>query len=91
MCIRDSYKDVKISQVLLIEVSSDEIADELCASSKLKKYNLRKLGPNTLAVSGDINVTDLRHAFEKEGIAVRISGDIVTRQYRYASTSSRYY
>ncbi len=85
------YKDVKISQVLLIEVSGDEIADELCASSKLKKYNLRKLGPNTLAVNGDINVTDLRHAFEKEGIAVRISGDIVTRQNRYASASSRYY
>jgi hypothetical protein len=85
------YKDVKISQVLLIEVSSETVADELCASSKLKKYNLRKIGGNILAASNDINVTDLRHAFEKEGIAVRISSDIITSQNRYSTASRRYY
>jgi Helicase conserved C-terminal domain len=85
------YKDVKISQVLLIEVSSETVADELCASSKLKKYNLRKIGGNILASSNDINVTDLRRAFEKEGIAVRISGDIITTKNPYATASRKYY
>ncbi len=85
------YKDVKISQVLLFEVSSEAIADEICASSKLKKYNLRKLGSTILAAGNDINLTDLRRALEKEGIAVRISGNIMTPQNRYATTSDRYY
>ncbi len=85
------YKDVKISQVLLIEVSSEAIADEIYASTKLKKYNLRKLGSTVLAASNDINLTDLRRALEKEGIAVRISGDIITSQNRYAASSSKYY
>jgi len=33
----------------------------------------------------------LRRALEKEGIAVRISGNIMTPQNRYATTSDRYY
>lgn len=85
------YKDVKISQVMLIEVSSEAVADEIASSSKLKKYNLSKLSSNILIASNDINLTELRRALEKEGIAVRISGDIVTRQNRYATASSRYY
>jgi hypothetical protein len=76
---------------MLIEVSSEAVADEIVSSSKLKKYNLSKLSSNILIASNDINLTELRRALEKEGIAVRISGDIVTRQNRYATTSSRYY
>jgi hypothetical protein len=85
------YKDVKISQVMLFEVSSEAVADEMCASRNLQKYHLRKLGPTLLIAGNDINLTDLRRALEKEGIAVRITGDIVTRQNRYATASSRYY
>jgi hypothetical protein len=83
------YKDVKISQVLLFEVSNEGVADEICASSKLQKFNLRKLGPRMLVASNDINVSDLRRALEKEGIAVHVSGDIITNQNRYALTSGR--
>ena len=76
---------------MLIEVSSEAVADEIASSSKLKKYNLSKLVSNILVASNDINLTELRRALEKEGIAVRFRGDIVTRQNRYATASSKYY
>ncbi len=85
------YKDVKISQVMLFEVSSEVAADEILASRNLQKYHLRKLGPTLLIAGNDVNLTDLRRAFEKEGVAVRITGDIVARPNRYATASSRYY
>ncbi|TMC92846.1 MAG: hypothetical protein E6J11_18385, partial [Chloroflexi bacterium] len=85
------YKDVKISQVMLFEVSSEAAADEILASRNLQKYHLRKLGPTLLIAGNDVNLTDLRRAFEKEGVAVRITGDIVARPNRYATASSRYY
>jgi hypothetical protein len=77
-----SYKDVKISQVLLLEVSSESVADQACSSAKLQPFNLRRLGPRTLIVSNDINLQELRRIFEKEGILVRFSGEILTRQHR---------
>ncbi len=81
------YKDVRVSQVLLFEVSSEGVADEIIASSKFQKYNLRKLGTRMLIASNDINLSELRRTLEKEGIAVRVSGDIITRQNRYPITS----
>jgi Helicase conserved C-terminal domain len=83
------YKDVRVSQVLLLEVSSEAVADEVCTSPKLQAFNLRKLGPRQVIASNDINLQDLRRILEKEGILVHISGDIVTRQNRYAPSSSR--
>jgi hypothetical protein len=77
-----SYKDVKVSQVLLLEVSSEAVADQACSSTKLQPFNLRRLGPRTLIVSNDINLQELRRIFEKEGILVRFSGEILTRQQR---------
>jgi Helicase conserved C-terminal domain len=77
-----SYKDVKISQVLLLEVSSEAVADQACSSAKLQPFNLRRLGPCTLIVSSDINLQELRRIFEKEGILVRFRGEILTRQHR---------
>lgn len=85
------YKDVKISQVMLFEVSSEAAADEICAAKNLQKYHLRKLGPTLLIAGNDINLSDLRRALEKEGIAVHITGDIAVRSNRYATASSRYY
>ena len=78
------YKDVKISQVLLLEVSSEAAADELSSSSKFKEFNLRKIAPRILIVSNDVNVQTLRNTLNKEGVIVRISGEIFTRQNRYA-------
>ncbi len=78
------YKGVKISQVLLLEVSSETVADQACSSSKLQPFNLRKLGPCTLIASSNINLQELRRIFEKEGILVHFSGDITTRQHRHS-------
>ncbi|HEV7236999.1 MAG TPA: helicase-associated domain-containing protein, partial [Ktedonobacteraceae bacterium] len=83
------YKDVRISQVLLLEVSSEAVADEVCTSPKLQAFNLRKLGPRQVIASNDTNLQDLRRILEKEGILVHISGDIVTRQNRYVPTYGR--
>lgn len=80
-----SYKDVRISQVLLLEVSSEAVADEICTSPKFEAFGLRKLGPRQVIVSNDINLQDLRRTLEKENILVHISGDIVTQSNRYST------
>src|SRR5207244_12073883 len=84
------YKDVRISQVLLLEVSSEAVADELCSSPKLQTFNLRKLTPRVLVVSNEVNLQELKRALEKEGIIVRVRGDIITLQNRYAFTFGRH-
>ena len=78
------YKDARVSQVFLLEVSSEAVTDEICSSSKLRKFNLRKLGPRVLIANSDINLQELRRTLDKEGIIVRVSGDISTPQNRYS-------
>jgi hypothetical protein len=77
------YKEVTISQVYLLEVDSEEIADRLCASPKLQKalrdFHLRKISPCMLVVDSSINLLELKRLLEKEGVAVRISGDFSER------------
>ena len=79
-----SFKGAKISQVLLLEVSSEAVAEELCTSPKLQSFGFRRFGPHTVVVSNSVNLSELRRALEKETISVNISGDIVTRQNRYS-------
>jgi hypothetical protein len=67
------YKGARLSQVVLLEVSSEALADEICASSKLQSFELRRLGPCAIAAHGDVN--SLRRTLDKEGIAVNVSGD----------------
>ncbi len=83
------YKEVKISQVFLLEVPSEALANEICSSSKLKEFGLHRLAPCVIAVSNDTSLQELRRTFDKEGIVVRISGDIVTKQT--TSAASRRY
>ena len=82
------YKDARISQVFMLEVSGENVADELIASSKFKAYRLRKLAPRVLIAPGDINIQDLRRAIEKEGIIARLSGEIITPKNRYSMASA---
>ena len=83
------YKEVNISQVLLLDVPSEALANEIFSSPKLKALGIRRLGPCVLAVNNDTSLQELRRALDKEGIVVRISGDIVTRQA--INTSHRKY
>lgn len=71
------YKDATISQVLLIEVGNEGVADELCSSAKFRALELRRLGPCALAVKGQISLQVLRTTLEKEGLIVRVQGDIL--------------
>jgi hypothetical protein len=74
-----SYKEVTISQVLLLDVPSEAIANEVCSSPKLSAFGLRKITPCVIAVDSDTSLQDLRRVLDKEGIVVRISGDIVSK------------
>ena len=62
------YKDATVSQVLLLEVSSETVADELCASAKFRALELRRLGPLAILVSGQVSLQVLRNTLEKEGV-----------------------
>ena len=84
-----SYKEVSISQVLLLDVPSEAITDEICSSSKFKALGLRRIGPSVIAVDSDTTLQKLRSTLEKEGIVVRISGDIISKAPP-TSTYSRY-
>ncbi len=77
------YKEVNISQVLLLEVPSETLANEIFSSPKLKAFGLRRLAPCVIAVSSGASLQELRRTLDKEGIVVRTSGDIVTRQSIY--------
>lgn len=85
-----TYKEVNISQVYLIEVPSESLANEVVASAKLKSFGLRRLGPCTLIASNDINLQELRRTLEKEGIVVRMLGDIAPHETTRTTTYYRY-
>ncbi|HEV2662679.1 MAG TPA: helicase-associated domain-containing protein, partial [Ktedonobacteraceae bacterium] len=80
------YKGVAISQVLLLEVSSEAVAAEL-NTPRFQDLHLRQLAPCIFAMSGEVNLTQAKQLFEKEGIAVRINGNIIAPyNNRHAST-----
>ena len=83
------YKEVTISQVLLLDVPSEAIANEICSSPKLSALGLRRIAPCVIAVDSGTSLQDLRRTLDKEGIVVRISGDIVSKSAM--STSYRRY
>ena len=73
------YKGVTISQVVLLEVSSEAVANEICDSPKLQAllqgFNLRRLGPCAIALNSAVNLQELRRILDKMGIVARISAD----------------
>ena len=84
----DFYKDATVSQVLLLEVGSEAIADEICASPKFRALELRRLGPCAIAIGGQMSLQVLRTTLEKEGIILHIQGDILSvREFASAITS----
>jgi hypothetical protein len=73
------YKETRISQVLLLEVSSEEAIALLSASTKLQEFGIRQLAPGMLAVNGDTDLRELRNALEKEGVAPHLVGNFSSR------------
>lgn len=83
------YKDATVTQVILLEVSSENVADEICASSKFRSLGLRRLGPRAIAVGGQVSLQVLRSTLEKDGVILHIQGDILSA--RDATSASTYY
>jgi len=73
-----AYKGARISTPVLIEVSSEAIADELVGSTALKSLGLRRLGSRALVTSKDINM--VRNALDKVGVAVSFGGSITAQK-----------
>jgi len=85
------YKDATISQIILLEVSSEAIADEICASPKLRSLEMRRLGPCAITVGGQVSLQVLRTTLEKEGVILHIQGDILNaREFTSATATSGY-
>ncbi len=74
-----TYKSVKLSQVLLFEVSSEDAGKILSVIPALEKMGVRQLAPCIFTVSGDVDIQALRKELEKASVFVHISGDILTR------------
>jgi hypothetical protein len=85
-----AYRAVEISQVILLEVESEAHTNDLLASSKLKEFNPRRLGPTAIAISNSGNLQSLQRTLEKEGIVVHFSGTIITSQSQ-SQPKNRYY
>ncbi len=77
------YKGARVSQVLLLEVSSEALADEICSAARFKALRPRRIGPLAVAAYCDIN--QVQRTLNKEEIALHISGQInsVERAHRY--------
>jgi len=71
------FKDATATQVLLLEVSSESVADELCASARFRSLELRRLGPRAIAVGSQVSIQVLRSTLEKDGVILHIQGDIL--------------
>lgn len=81
------YKGARVGQVVLIEVSSEAVADEL-DTPKYQSLNLRRVGPRALVTTRDIN--SIRNALDKDGISVTFSADSRPSQPTRATASGRY-
>jgi hypothetical protein len=66
------HKSAQISQVVLIEVPSEGIADAVCGMEPLRRLGVRKVAPLCLAVLDPARLLDVRQALLKEGVAVRM-------------------
>lgn len=67
------YKGTKVSSVILLEVTSEAVANEIC--TRLQAFGLRRIGPCAIAASNEINVQELRRALDKMGIVAHLGGD----------------
>src|ERR1051326_7090206 len=68
------YKEVRVKQVILLEVNDEALVTELAKAGKLAALGLLQLGPCALAAPGETNLRDLHRALKKLGVAVKFGG-----------------
>lgn len=81
------YKNATVSQIIILEVENESVADEICASAKTRSLGLRRLGPCAIAVGGQVSLQVLRTTLEKEGVILHVQGDILTARDISASAN----
>jgi 2-hydroxychromene-2-carboxylate isomerase len=70
------YKEVRVKQVILLEVGDEALTNELANSGKLAALGLRRLGPCALAAPGETSLRELHRALKKLGVAVKFGGGL---------------
>jgi hypothetical protein len=68
----DKNKAAQLSQVVLIEVSSESVAETVYCLESVRNLGLRRIGPCVLAVPDPAQLLKIRKALLAEGIAIRI-------------------
>jgi hypothetical protein len=66
-----TYKEAETVQVLLIEVSSEAIADELCLSPNWQAFSIEKIGPCRLLAWNAYDIFAFRRFLRKAGFVLR--------------------
>ncbi len=84
------YKEVSVSQVLLLEVPDEEVAERLRKLAVLKDHGARLIAPTILAINGDTRVQTVKNALEKEGLSVQMRGSFISQQNRSEAAYGRY-
>lgn len=74
------YKEVVVAPVLLLEFSGEEVAEQICKSTKLQKFGLRQIAPSLLAANAESNLQELRNILSKDGITVHFKGSFRERK-----------
>lgn len=70
------FKSATAMQVLLLDVSGEDVIKMMQNAKVLADFGLRTLGPTTIAITEPINVRELKRQLEKLGIFTSIKGTI---------------
>jgi Helicase conserved C-terminal domain len=65
-----TYKGAEISEVLLIRVSSEALADELCSTTQLREYGLEKIAPRIVLAHHVYDSWEFNQLLKSLGIVI---------------------
>ncbi len=67
----NTYREAETAEVLLIEVSSEKIADDLCLSPQWQVFRIERIAPCRLLAYNVHDASAFRRLLRKDGIVVR--------------------
>ena len=65
-----TYRAAKTTEVLLIEVSSEKVADELYSSPRWRIYDIERIAPRRLLAHKVYDSLECRRLLKKAGIVI---------------------
>jgi tetratricopeptide (TPR) repeat protein len=75
----NKHKAAQLSQVVLIEVSGESVAEAVCHLENARELGIRRIGPCLLAVPDPASLLKIRAVLLAEGIAVRIVSGLTAK------------